>query len=144
MSAHDDIAAYLGDAKPARDGVIATLAKATAQVREHEHPKWDDLYCFNLVSYMGERMAPVLRRLVDSEAEAERLRARVAELEYVAPSPSCTRCYGADAVRFVAQGGATAPCPVCGPLELERLRARVAELEQVKPREHTADEEADA
>lgn len=63
-------------------------------------------------------------------AELERQRARVAELEYVAPSPSCTRCYGADAERFVAQGGVTAACPVCGPSELEQLRARVAELEE--------------
>ncbi|SCK20458.1 hypothetical protein YUYDRAFT_02135 [Streptomyces sp. ScaeMP-e48] len=55
-----------------------------------------------------------------------------AELEattYVAPSPSCTRCYGADAVRFVANGGVTAPCHACAPSELEELRARVAELE---------------
>ncbi|MBT2378997.1 hypothetical protein J7E90_16985 [Streptomyces sp. ISL-111] len=55
-----------------------------------------------------------------------------AELEaatYVAPSPSCTRCYGADALRFVAKGGATEPCRACAPSELDRLRARVAELE---------------
>ncbi|MEH0657673.1 hypothetical protein QA860_08000 [Streptomyces stelliscabiei] len=34
--------------------------------------------------------------------------------EYVAPAPSCTRCYGADAARFVAKGGAVSPCRVCG------------------------------
>jgi hypothetical protein len=51
-----------------------------------------------------------------------------AEANYIAPSPSCTRCYGADATRFVAQGGATAPCPVCGPSEVERLRAQVEAL----------------
>jgi len=43
---------------------------------------------------------------------------------YVAPSPSCTRCYGADAARFVATGGVTSPCRVCGPSEAERLRAK--------------------
>jgi hypothetical protein len=71
---------------------------------------------------------PVSRSLLQDK---ERLTARVAELEadYVTPSPSCTRCYGADAVRFVAQGGVTASCPVCDPSEVERLRARVAELE---------------
>lgn len=74
MSAPLDIAAFLGDAKPARDGVIATLAKATEQVREHEHPEHEDIYCHNLLWYMGERMAPVLRRLLDAEA-------RVVELE---------------------------------------------------------------
>ncbi|MFJ2733718.1 hypothetical protein [Streptomyces sp. NPDC087317] len=59
---------------------------------------------------------------------------RVAELEaeeYVAPSPSCTRCYGADAARFVAEGGATPTCRVCGPSEVTELRARVAELEEL-------------
>lgn len=66
----------------------------------------------------------------ETAAELERLRARVAELEYVAPSPSCVRCYGADAERFVAQGGAMAPCPVCGPSELEQMRAEVAELRE--------------
>ncbi|MFJ9890839.1 hypothetical protein ACIQRW_34010 [Streptomyces sp. NPDC091287] len=75
-------------------------------------------------------------KIAELRADNERLRARVAELEaatYVAPSPSCTRCYGADAVRFVAKGGATAPCRACAPSELEELRARVAELEALKP-----------
>lgn len=81
-----------------------------------------------LKAYRAERPAAA-----SGPTEVERLRARVAELEaetYVAPSPSCTRCYGADAVRFVDKGGATSPCRVCGPSEVERLRARVAELEQ--------------
>jgi hypothetical protein len=69
-----EIAAFLGDAKPATDGLIDQLAEATANVREHEHPRHEDLYCFNLVSFMGERMPTVLRRLLDAEA-------RIAELE---------------------------------------------------------------
>ncbi|WP_425832633.1 hypothetical protein [Streptomyces fractus] len=77
MSAPRDLAAFLGDARPVRDDLLATLAEATQKVREHEHPTWEDLYCLNLVSYMGERMAPVLRRLRDAEA-------RVSELEAVA------------------------------------------------------------
>ncbi|WP_097866526.1 hypothetical protein [Streptomyces sp. rh34] len=75
-------------------------------------------------------------KVAELRADNERLRARVAELEaatYVAPSPSCTRCYGADAVRFVANGGVTAPCRACAPSELEELRARVAELEASSP-----------
>ncbi|MER6103644.1 hypothetical protein ABT115_15300 [Streptomyces sp. NPDC001832] len=74
--------------------------------------------------------------LFPSAAEqVHQLRARVAELEaveaatYVAPAPSCTRCYGADAVRFVTTGGTTEPCRACGPSQVEQLRARVAELE---------------
>lgn len=35
----------------------------------------------NLAAYSGERMGSVLRRLLDAEAEADRLRERVAELE---------------------------------------------------------------
>ncbi|QGZ53288.1 hypothetical protein GPZ77_34220 (plasmid) [Streptomyces sp. QHH-9511] len=35
----------------------------------------------NLTSWMGERMGPVLRRLLDVEAEAARLRAQVAEMK---------------------------------------------------------------
>ncbi|MEV2249359.1 hypothetical protein AB0I94_02180 [Streptomyces sp. NPDC050147] len=73
-------AEQLGDVRPASTGLVASLAKSVRDCREHEHPTWEDLYCLNLTSYMGERMAPVLRRLFDSEAEAERLRARVDEL----------------------------------------------------------------
>ena len=72
--------------------------------------------------------------------ENGRLRARVAGLEaatYVAPSPSCTRCYGADAARFVAKGGATTPCRACGPSQVEQLQARVAELEAAAGDGHT-------
>ncbi|HEY9367883.1 hypothetical protein [Streptomyces sp.] len=72
------------------------------------------------------------RELAAARTELVELRTRMAELEaetYVAPSPSCTRCYGADAARFVAKGGATSPCRVCGPSEVDLLRARVAELE---------------
>lgn len=62
------IAHQLGDAKPATDGLLGSLAESVANVRTHDHPKWEDLYCMNLTSYMGERMAPVLRRLLDAEA----------------------------------------------------------------------------
>jgi hypothetical protein len=68
------IAEQLADARPARDGLVVQIAEAVRDVREHEHPRWEDLYCLNLLSFMGERMGPVLRRLLDAEA-------RVAELE---------------------------------------------------------------
>ncbi|MFZ3558131.1 hypothetical protein [Streptomyces sp. BH055] len=69
-----EIAAFLGDAKPASDGLLRQLAASVRDRLGHEHPTWEDLYCLNLTSYMGERMGPVLRRLIDAEA-------RVAELE---------------------------------------------------------------
>ncbi|MFH9826764.1 hypothetical protein [Streptomyces bobili] len=68
------IAELIGEAKPATAGLVASLAKAVHDVRVHEHPTWEDLYCLNLTSFMGERMGPVLRRLLDAEA-------RVVELE---------------------------------------------------------------
>ncbi|MFD9192931.1 hypothetical protein ACFWCA_32555 [Streptomyces phaeochromogenes] len=80
-SDRDALIALIGGTKPATTGLVAHLAKAVHDVREHEHPKWEDLYCLNLTSFMGERMGPVLRRLIDAETENEELRARVAELE---------------------------------------------------------------
>ncbi|MCG0066258.1 hypothetical protein L0F81_23700 [Streptomyces tricolor] len=71
---HAQLAKLIGDAKPATTRLLEQLAESIRDRREHEHPTWEDLYCLNLVSFMGERMGPVLRRLVDAEA-------RVAELE---------------------------------------------------------------
>ena len=75
------ITVQIGDVQPATDALIGTFAESVANVRNHEHPSWEDLYCMNLTSYMGERMAPVLKRLLVAESEADQLRARVAELE---------------------------------------------------------------
>ncbi|MEV7871466.1 hypothetical protein AB0P17_36445 [Streptomyces sp. NPDC088124] len=77
------VAAQLGDAKPATDSLILSFGTSVANRRKHDHPQWEDLYCMNLSSYMGERVAPVLRRLLDAEDESIRLRARVTELEIV-------------------------------------------------------------
>jgi hypothetical protein len=77
----DMILGLIGDAKPARSSLLLSFGESVHNRREHEHPQWEDFYCLNLSSYMGERTAPVLRRLVDVEAENELLRARVAELE---------------------------------------------------------------
>ncbi|MGW5928024.1 hypothetical protein ACWF2L_17510 [Streptomyces anulatus] len=75
------VAVQIGDVQPATDALIGSFAESVANVRNHEHPSWEDLYCMNLTSYMGERMAPVLKRLLDTETENARLRAHVAELK---------------------------------------------------------------
>ncbi|MFI9618130.1 hypothetical protein ACIG8S_04345 [[Kitasatospora] papulosa] len=75
------IAVQIGDVQPATDALIGTFAESVASVRNHEHPSWEDLYCMNLTSYMGERAAPVLKRLLDAETENARLRAQAAQLE---------------------------------------------------------------
>ncbi|MET8291493.1 hypothetical protein ABZV80_40925 [Streptomyces sp. NPDC005132] len=70
------LAALLGNAKTARDSLVQQLARTVRDCAEHDHTtQREDLYCLNLISFMGERMAPVLRRLLDAEAEAERLNA---------------------------------------------------------------------
>ena len=57
------------------DPLIANLAGAVEQVKGHDHPaKGGDLYCLNLTSYMGDRMATVLRRLAAEQAEVDRMR----------------------------------------------------------------------
>ncbi|MBZ6085869.1 hypothetical protein KVH15_33340 [Streptomyces olivaceus] len=68
------IGELIGDAVPAADRLLGQLALSVRDVREHEHPKWEDLYCQNLQMWLGERMGPVLRRLLDAEA-------RITELE---------------------------------------------------------------
>jgi hypothetical protein len=69
------IAALIGGAKPAVPGLLVQLGESVRDVRAHDHStQCEDWYCLNLTSFMGERMGPVLRRLVDAEA-------RVAELE---------------------------------------------------------------
>ncbi|WP_151480657.1 hypothetical protein [Streptomyces albicerus] len=89
----------LGDAKPASTELVVSFGKAIRNRRDHEHPTWEDFYCLNLSSYMGERMAPVLRRLLDVEAEAAQLRARLAEFERpVGEDPIAYAVVGAVAV----------------------------------------------
>ncbi|WP_046508021.1 hypothetical protein [Streptomyces odonnellii] len=75
------IAQQLGDAKPATDSLLVSFGKAIADRQDHEHPKWEDLFCLNLSSYMGERAAPVLRRLLDAEADRDGLRTRLTEVQ---------------------------------------------------------------
>ncbi|MFE3578770.1 hypothetical protein [Streptomyces vinaceus] len=75
------LAEMIGDVQPARVTVLLSLGEAVRDQREHDHSQREDWYCTNLVAFMGERMGPVLRRLLNSEAKAAQLAARVAELE---------------------------------------------------------------
>lgn len=94
------LSALLGAAEPARDGLVQHLAAKVRDHAEHDHPtQREDMHCLNVTSFMGERMGPVLRRLLDAEAEAERLTAEVASLRRTA-----TSSVGA-AVRSVHQRG---------------------------------------
>ncbi|MFB6809462.1 hypothetical protein [Streptomyces sp. NPDC056387] len=75
------LAEMIGDVQPARVTVLLSLGEAVRDQREHDHSQREDWHCTNLVAFMGERMGPVLRRLLNSEAKAAQLSARVAELE---------------------------------------------------------------
>jgi hypothetical protein len=97
------LALLIGDAKPANAKLLNAFGEAVRDCRNHEHPKAsEDFYCLNLAAWMGERVALVLRRLLDAEAQAvawesaarkngelyaaaenqrDEARARVAELE---------------------------------------------------------------
>ncbi|MFG2963534.1 hypothetical protein ACGFZS_09620 [Streptomyces sp. NPDC048288] len=68
------IAEQIGDVQPATPGLLAAFGQSVLNRREHQHPEWEDLFCMNLSSWMGERMAPVLRRLIDAEAEIDALK----------------------------------------------------------------------
>lgn len=63
--------------RPATDLLLADLATCVKSVREHQHPeRGEDFFCLNLTSYMGERMAAVLKRLDDERAEVRRWKDR--------------------------------------------------------------------
>ncbi|MER7690527.1 hypothetical protein [Streptomyces sp. NPDC097610] len=94
------IADLIGAAKPARDGLVEVLAVSVRDCAQHDHASQrEDWYCQNLRSFCGERMGPVLRRLLEAEAEVERLTAEVGELHR-----GVTYAVGA-AVRSVHQRG---------------------------------------
>lgn len=82
MSARDAItpeqravlAGLLGASCPAQASLLLRLGEAVQDCRKHEHGSGEDLLCGNLYGWLGERMAPVLRRLLDAESEAARYR----------------------------------------------------------------------
>lgn len=77
-----EIVELLGESQqPATDVLLLALAGAVRDRREHDHPPGEDWFCANLSAYMGERAGAVLRRLTDSEAEVDRLRATLARVE---------------------------------------------------------------
>lgn len=115
----DMIAGLLGEALPATTGLLVSFGEAIRDRREHEHPDREDWFCLNLAAYMGERMAPVLRRLLDAETELDRLRLQVAELEVNLAAKA------QDAEAAVKGWG--------------RARVRVAELEAAAPTTCRAD-----
>lgn len=70
-----NLAEQLGDAQPARTELLVSFGESVRNRAEHDHKtQREDWYCLNLSSYMGERIAPVLRRLINAESDADRYR----------------------------------------------------------------------
>lgn len=67
------IAGQIGDTLPAAPGLVESFGKSVADMRGHEHGP-EDWFCLNLAAYMGEKAAPMLRRLLDAETDAARYR----------------------------------------------------------------------
>lgn len=75
--------AKLGDQAPATDLLLGRLADTVVDFRNHDHPAegaGPDLYCLNLTSFMGDRMAAVLRRVADEQSEVFKERQRATAL----------------------------------------------------------------
>ncbi|MCX4468752.1 hypothetical protein OOK41_31785 [Micromonospora sp. NBC_01655] len=67
--------------RPATDLLITQLREALGEIKAHTHPaSGEDFNCLNLVSWLGERMGPVLRRLADEQAETRKWQERNAAL----------------------------------------------------------------
>lgn len=75
------IAALIGpDVSPADDALLADLAEAVRDVHGHEHQAVaDDLFCANLLGWMGQRMPAVLARLLGAGAIIAEQRALILE-----------------------------------------------------------------
>ncbi|MEW1568437.1 hypothetical protein AB0454_36350 [Streptomyces sp. NPDC093509] len=70
----DNLAALLGDTPAAHDGSLLQLARYVHACMLPGHPA---LHRLSLTVLIGEEMGPVLRRLLDAEAEVERLTGEV-------------------------------------------------------------------
>ncbi|MFF8902601.1 hypothetical protein ACF082_34605 [Streptomyces lydicus] len=66
------LAELFGDAKPSQADFLLRLGHTVKGCRTHDHGTGEDFYCENLHGWMGERMAPIVRRLFDAEAELEK------------------------------------------------------------------------
>ncbi|WP_431999271.1 hypothetical protein [Streptomyces sioyaensis] len=63
----------IGDAaRPAPADFLLRMGHTVKDCRTHDHGTGEDFFCGNLTGWMGERMALVMRRLLDAEAELAR------------------------------------------------------------------------
>ncbi|KOT47127.1 MULTISPECIES: hypothetical protein [Streptomyces] len=67
------LAELIGDTtRSAGPDFLLRLGHTVKDCRTHDHGASEDLFCGNLHGWMGERMALVVRRLLDAEAELEK------------------------------------------------------------------------
>ncbi|WP_275462103.1 hypothetical protein [Streptomyces noursei] len=76
------LAELIGDAaRPATADFLLRLGQTVKDCRTHDHGTGEDIFCGNLTGWMGERTAPVVRRLLDTEAAVEQARRIAVQLE---------------------------------------------------------------
>ncbi|MEU2593067.1 hypothetical protein ABZ649_04730 [Streptomyces albidoflavus] len=83
------IAELIGDVRYSDSNFVVELALAARDCRRHDHPATaEDLYCANLLGWIGERTVFLLRLLLDIADENAVLRLRSATA--VAPRETST------------------------------------------------------
>ena len=99
---------HIGGARSATDKELMALAAGVAEVAEHEHGAdgLADIFCLNQKAWMGGFMAVVLRRLLDAEADRDRLAEQVKHGRELHGRPRIDR-HGSGCV----QCGIVWPCP---------------------------------
>jgi hypothetical protein len=130
---HAAIRALIGDVPAATSSLIAELAQSIADRRSHDHPTGhEDWFCANLSGWAGDRMAVVLRRLIDAEAELDRARSNATYWRdrYREESRTCwdnSLPPGGECCAVCGQPVESEPCPEHHPATVaDRLRAELA------------------
>lgn len=67
--------------RPAATDLLLRLGHTVKDCRTHDHGMGGDLFCGNQHGWMGERIALVMRRLLDAEAAVEQARRIAVQLE---------------------------------------------------------------
>lgn len=73
-----EIRSLIGRATAASDALVLSVANAYRDRRDH--PAAEDQYCAHLAGWISDCLPTVLHRLLDAEAEVERLRTELAEV----------------------------------------------------------------
>lgn len=69
------------DQEPIGDELLAQVVNAMRQVREHDHSRQrEDWFCLNLISWAGNTVPSLAKRVLDAERQRDEALATVAQL----------------------------------------------------------------